>query len=58
MTSFTVKSQFNRDRDGMPIGKGYVFASDHLEDLVNTKRFLNRLKLYRKEWEPAERYVA
>jgi hypothetical protein len=45
MTSFTVSSLFNRDGQGMPIGKGYVFASEYLEDIVNTKKFVNRLNL-------------
>ena len=42
----------------MPIGKGYVFASDCLEDMMNTKKFINKLKLYQKDWEPADRYIA
>ena len=50
MTSFTVKSLFNRDGNGMPIGKGYVFASDCLEDIFNTKKFINYLALTGKEW--------
>ena len=50
MSSFTIKSLFNRDSKGMPIGKGYVFASDNLEDMMNTKKFINKLKLFQKDW--------
>lgn len=50
-TSFTVKSLFNRDGWGMPVGKGFIFASDNLEDIGSgTRKFLNQLKLYGKEW--------
>ena len=52
LTSFSISSLFNRDKEGMPVGKGYVFASDNLEDFVSTRKFVNHLKLYRKEWEP------
>jgi hypothetical protein len=45
ITSFTVKSLFNREGAGMPIGKGYVFASDCLEDIFNTRKFVNHLAL-------------
>ena len=41
----------------MPIGKGYVFASECLEDIVNTKRFINNLNLTRKEWVPKDKYI-
>jgi hypothetical protein len=41
MTGFTIQSQFNRDSMGMPVGKGYVFASEHLEDIFNTKHFIH-----------------
>ena len=58
MSSFTVESLFNRDKDGYPIGKGYIFASQNLEDLQNSKRFLNRLKLWGKDWTPSESYIA
>jgi hypothetical protein len=58
MTSFTVRSLFNRDGQGMPIGKGYIFASDYLEDIVNTKRFVNRLQLTKQEWQPKQQYLA
>ena len=57
MTSFKVKSLFNRDAGGMPIGKGYVFASDCLEDIFNTKKFINHLNLSKKEWTPSKHYV-
>lgn len=57
MTSFTVKSLFNREANGMPIGKGYVFASQCLDDIYNTRRFINGLSLSGKEWEPREEYV-
>jgi hypothetical protein len=46
-----VKSLFNRDGWGMPVGKGFIFASENLEDIgTGTRKFLNQLKLYRKEW--------
>jgi hypothetical protein len=57
MTSFTIKSCFNRDSKGMPIGKGYVFASDCLEDITNTRKFINNLKLKQCEWEPSQQYI-
>ena len=41
----------------MPIGKGYVFASNFLEDIVNTRKFLNNLKFTRADWQPSERYI-
>lgn len=41
----------------MPIGKGYIFASDSLEDISDTRKFINKLKLFKKEWEPKEYYV-
>jgi hypothetical protein len=41
----------------MPIGKGFVFASDCLEDIVNTKKFFNNLMLFQKDWTPKEYYV-
>lgn len=41
----------------MPIGKGYVFASDCLEDITNTRKFINNLKLKQCEWEPSEQYI-
>jgi hypothetical protein len=56
--SFTVKSQFNRNGWGIPIGRGYVFASENLEDIgVATRRFMNQLKLRSKEWEPKDQYI-
>lgn len=54
MSSFTIKSLYNRDGKGMPIGKGYVFASDCLEDIVNTRKFVLGLKT--QEWVPKESY--
>lgn len=41
----------------MPIGKGYIFASDCLENISKTRKFINKLKLFNKEWEPKEYYV-
>ena len=57
MTSFTVKSLFNREGMGMPIGKGFVFASECLEDIQNTRKFINHLALSGKEWEPKQDYI-
>jgi hypothetical protein len=54
MTRFTLKSLFNRDSKGMPIGKGYIFASDCLEEIVNTKKFVLGLKT--KEWVQGTTY--
>ena len=55
--SFTIKSLFNRESWGMPVGKGYIFASDCLENISNTRKFINKLKIFNKEWEPKEYYV-
>ena len=41
----------------MPIGRGYVFASECLEDIFNTRKFINSLALSGKEWEPKDEYV-
>ena len=43
---------------GMPVGKGYVFASDCLEDIFNTKHFIHHLSLTQSEWNPKKEYVA
>ena len=42
----------------MPVGKGFIFASDNLEDIgTGTRKFLNQLKLYSREWKPKDHYV-
>ena len=41
----------------MPIGKGFVFASECLEDIQNTRKFINHLALSGKEWESKQDYI-